>query len=208
MKITPKIKSRVKPTKPYLLCLFVCIIYSCFFQSLAHANETDHSAVSNTTIPQKHNHIYKAALDGSAEAQYQIGLLFEYGRDVEQDDFIAANWYEKSAAQAFSDAQYRLAILYDNGWGKPTNKEKAFELYESAAENGHELAQHDVAIMYFKGIGVNRNPLQAYKWLRIAVLSGSPLMQKHLTMIAQDLFPEEIKVAESLAKEWMEGTSI
>lgn len=84
----------------------------------------------------------------------------------------------------------------------------AFKLYEFSADNGHELAQHNVAIMYFDGVGINKNPLQAYKWLRIAVLRGSALMQKHLSMIALEMSSDDIKMAEYLANEWIDHSSI
>lgn len=202
------IKSIFRNLNIHSLCFLALLLSACLIGSLAYANEKYNHLINDTSIPHEHVPLYRAALEGSAEAQFELGLLFEYGRDVNQDDSIAADWYEMAAAQQFSNAQYRLAILFDNGWGIEADQKKAFTLYESAAQNGHELAQHDVAIMYFEGAGVNKNPLQAYKWLRIAVLSGSALMQKHLNIVALELSPHEIKVAENLANEWFENFSI
>lgn len=203
----------------------VGILFGCIVSTLAYAGDklTDSSDLTpsdltpsnqasndlthvDTPIPQKHAAVYDAAKNGSAEAQFELGLLFEYGRDVNQDDARALKWYKKSAAQEFSNAQYRLAVLSDNGWGTPLDKEKAFKLYESAAENGHELAQHDVAIMYFEGEGVTKNRIQAYKWLKIAIANGSELMQKHLNMVMLEMSSDEIGVAEHLANEWVESS--
>jgi len=190
------------------LGFLLCLSCACIVESRVFANDADKLTISDTPIPQRYEQEYQAAIAGSAEAQFQIGLLFEYGRGVNQDDSIATKWYEKSAAQGFSNAQYRLAVLYENGWGKAADKKLAFKFYKSAAENGHELAQHDLAIMYFNGAGVEKNHVHAYKWLRVAVLSGSALMEKHLNMVALEMSPEEIEIAEYLAKIWIERSSI
>jgi len=189
-------------------CFLFCLIQGCIVGSLVYANETDNPVVSHAAIPKIYKQLHGAAINGSAEAQFQLGLIFEYGRGVNQDDSVATSWYEKSAAQGFTDAQYRLAVLSDNGWGKAPNKEVAFKHYKNAAENGHELAQHDLAIMYFKGAGTDKNLLQAYKWLKIAVLNGNALMQKHLSLVAQEMSAVEIQIAENLANSWMERFSV
>jgi len=176
------------------MCFFVCTAFS-----LA-ASADDASA----DIPLIHQALYDSASSGSAASQYELGVMFEYGRGVEQDDAKAVFWYEKSAAQFFTDALYRLAILSDNGWGTPSDKEQALGLYTAAAERGHVLAQHDLAIMYFQGADAPKSVMQAYKWLKIAVASGEPLMEKHLRMVAESMSADEIGVAEYLAEEWIE----
>jgi len=132
-----------------------------------------------------------------------VGLLYEYGKSVDQDDAIALSWYEKSALQNHSGAQYRLAVMLDNGWGSVTDKPRAFKLYEAAANRGHELAQYDLAIMYFNGVGTNKDRVQAYKWLKIAVLNGSPLMQKHLARVADEMSADEVAAGDQLAQEYI-----
>ncbi len=181
------------------LCMIFVPLIAYFATTVATAEGSSHSTQEQ---------LHRSALNGSAASQYEYGLLFEYGRGVDQDDSIAAYWYEKSAAQEYSNAQYRLAILCDNGWGKPPNKKRALELYTAAAHSGNEMAQHDLGIMYFQGAGTAKSLLQAYKWLKIAVLSGNPLMDKHLKLVANEMSTDEIAVAEYLAIEWIEDSSI
>jgi len=179
-------------------------IFAVFFNpSVLIANNVDgtKTTASNKTVSEKH--LQNLAYSGSATAQYELGLKFEFGRGVIQNDTIALNWYEKSAAQHLPDALYRLAMFYDNGWGVEANKENAFQLYKSAAEKGHILAQHDVAIMYFQGSGTPMSLVEACKWIKIAVASGNPLMEKHLKLIKKEMSQREIEVAENRAKEWM-----
>jgi len=165
---------------------------------------TAHPAASNTVVTSEvHKQLLQAAMNGSASAQYELGLIFEYGTGVSQDDTVAIYWYAKSAEQKYTDAQYRSAVLYENGWGVKPDKTVAFDLYKLAASAGHELAQHDLAIMYFQGSGTSRNLVQAYKWLKIAVINGSTLMQKHLAMVSLEMSLDEIALANQLADHWM-----
>lgn len=173
-----------------------------FTSSLATADSTSLGNIEDA-VSAEVAALHQSALNGSAQSQFEMGQLFEYGRDVQQNDANAAYWYEKSAAQNFAHAQYRLAILHDYGWGGEINKEKAFVLYKAAAENGIELAQHDLAIAYLQGSGVKKNLLQAYKWLKIADLNGNPLMLKHLKLVAAGMSLEEIEAANNLAALWI-----
>jgi len=190
------------------MLLLIWVFVGFVFSSIAMAGGDGNSQRSDTNNSLPPNQLYNLASNGSASAQYELGLLYEYGRGVNQDDTIALFWYEKSAAQKYTSALYRLAILYDNGWGPLVDKEKALNLYAAAAEKGHSLAQHDLAILYFQGTDAPKNLLQAYKWLNIAVKSGNPLMQKHLSLGANEMSVDEIEVAEYLAEEWIEQSGM
>ncbi len=183
--------------------LLFCAIVSWCVASVVNASEPDGSPMKPAQSTDRHRQVHNHTLVNSAVSQFELGLKFEYGRGVDQDDSKAVFWYERSAAQGNSNAQYRLAVLVDNGWGHPVDKTKAFSLYRAAAERGHELAQHDLAIMYFQGATGDRDVVQAYMWLKIANLSGNQLMHKHLSMVSREMSADQIKVAESLAKSWV-----
>ncbi len=189
-----------------LACSVLFLLLTCIKVNSVYAQGLINTEDTKSAVLTEHEQMLQSALNGSASAQFETGLLFEYGRGVVQDDSIAAYWYEKSAAQGNNEAQYRLAVFYDNGWGKQQDKKGALELYMSAAENGNEMAQHDLGIMYFQGAGTPKSLLQAYKWMKIAVLSGNPLMDKHLSLIAMEMSTDEIEVAEYLAIEWIESS--
>ena len=57
----------------------------------------------------------KGAKQGDADAQYNLGYMYENGDGVEGDYVIAAEWYEKAAAQGHAKAQNNLAFLYRKG---------------------------------------------------------------------------------------------
>ena len=50
-------------------------------------------------------------------AQFNLGVLYNDGRGVQQDYAAAALWYRKAADQGHAGAQCNLAILYNHGTG-------------------------------------------------------------------------------------------
>jgi len=141
---------------------------------------------------------------GEATAQYDLGVMYEYGRGVAQDDVAAAHWYRKAAMQGVDVAQYRLAVMLENGWGVPKSHAEAATWYRSAAEQGHALAQHDLAFMYLAGTGVPQDYVRAYMWLDIAVALGSSVMVKHLKVVADEMTAVQIEKARDMARVWLE----
>ena len=56
----------------------------------------------------------RAAEQGLATAQYNLGGMYDLGRGVSQDGEQAAKWYIKAADRGHVKAQYRLAVMFDN----------------------------------------------------------------------------------------------
>ena len=54
----------------------------------------------------------KAAEQGHAEAQYQLGYAYQHGIGVERDDDEAEKWYNKAAENGNSDAMEAVDRLY------------------------------------------------------------------------------------------------
>ncbi|MBE6534364.1 MAG: sel1 repeat family protein, partial [Ruminococcaceae bacterium] len=61
--------------------------------------------------------LQKAAEEGDAEAQKNLGKRYYYGDGVEQDYVKAFEWTEKAANQGHTIAQYNLGVMYENGDG-------------------------------------------------------------------------------------------
>ena len=59
------------------------------------------------------------AKQGNANAQYNLGVLYDKGQGVPQNYWLARKWYEKAAAQGDAEAQFNLGFLYANGQGVP-----------------------------------------------------------------------------------------
>ncbi|TAH01778.1 MAG: sel1 repeat family protein, partial [Sphingobacteriales bacterium] len=84
----------------------------------------------------------KAAEQGYARAQYNLGLMYEEGIGVLQDKKEAISWYFKAAEQGVADAQYNLGIMYTKGEGVLQDKKEAVNWYRKAAEQGNAKAQY------------------------------------------------------------------
>ena len=57
----------------------------------------------------------KAADQGDAVAQSNLGTLYLYGRGVTQDDTEALMWFRKAADQGDAVAEFLLGNQYANG---------------------------------------------------------------------------------------------
>ena len=89
------------------------------------------------------------AEQGNAVAQYNLGVMYENGRGVPQDDKTAVKWYRLSAEQGDAGAQSNLGVMYGNGQGVPQDDKTAVKWHRLAAEQGdasHAAAPGDVAL--------------------------------------------------------------
>ena len=82
----------------------------------------------------------KAADQGYAAAQYDLGFSYNLGLGVSQDYTEAVKWYRKAAEQGFADAQYNLGCCYGLGQGVPQDYAEAVKWFRKAAEQGHGSA--------------------------------------------------------------------
>ena len=57
------------------------------------------------------------ALKGDADAQHNLGVMYNYGQGVAQNYTEAVKWYKLAAAQGDAAAQFNLALKYDDGQG-------------------------------------------------------------------------------------------
>src|SRR5690606_11387574 len=73
------------------------------------------------------------ALGGNAEAQNNVGEIFQKGLGTEPDYAMAAQWYEKASAQGYKRARINLGYLYEQGLGVERDLPKALNLYREAS---------------------------------------------------------------------------
>src|SRR5438874_13835835 len=52
---------------------------------------------------------------GDAQAQFDLGFMYDEGKSVERDSTEATKWYRKAAEQGFAKAQLNLAAMYESG---------------------------------------------------------------------------------------------
>ncbi len=84
----------------------------------------------------------KAAEQGYADAQYNLGHMYDKGEGVTQDYAKAMGWYRKAAA----DAQHNLGVMYGNGQGVPQDYAQAHMWYNLAASKFPPGEDRDAAV--------------------------------------------------------------
>ena len=109
---------------------------------------------------------------GNAEAQYRVGLMYEYGKGFPQDKVQAVNWLRKSATQGHIQAQVEIAVILATGDGVSQDDKQAVEWFRKAAEQGNVIAQYNLGLLYAKGQGIARDDAQAIAWFRKSADQG------------------------------------
>ena len=185
------------------LLLVIAVFFSFSLSASAQDFETGMDALKRHDFEEALREWQPLAALGHANAQYQIGNLYEYGRGIPQSDVEAVKKYTSAANKGHAAAQYRLGILYDNGWGVTQNDFEAVQWYKMAAELGHDYAQFDLALMYAHGTGAQQDYVQAYMWMSMAIAQGNDHMVKHRVTIAKDMTQAQIARAQRLSLEKM-----
>jgi hypothetical protein len=83
----------------------------------------------------------RAASQGLANAQYQLGRLYERGEGVPRDDAAAARWHQEAARQGEVAAQTSLGLMYRDGRGVPQDEALAYAWLSLAAEAASEAME-------------------------------------------------------------------
>ena len=83
----------------------------------------------------------RAAEQGAAAAQFNLGGLYYYGEGVPQDYGEAVRWYRLAADQGHAGAQASLGVMYAGGWGVPQDDIAAHMWTNLAAAQGDENAR-------------------------------------------------------------------
>lgn len=117
-------------------------------------------------------HLMRAAKKGDARAQSALGLMYQEGLGIEQDDKKAGKWFKKAAEQGRADAQTFLGMLYCQGRGVEKDFTIARKWFEKAAIAGNVDAQTFLGNLYYKGIGVAKDDIKAGYWLQKAAIAG------------------------------------
>ena len=108
------------------------------------------------------------ANQGSAEAQFWLGAMYEHGQGVAHDYREARHWVRLAAEQGNALAQTFLGIAYGEGRGVIQDYREALKWTRLAAEQGQAAAQLYLGFMYKEGIGVAQDYQHAYMWSDIA----------------------------------------
>ena len=113
------------------------------------------------------------AQKGEAKAQNELGLRFERGWGVRQDDTEAIHWFHSSAERGDADGQFNLGRIYSRPHAERSARpgEAMYWLRRAVAQD-HAKALGYLGNMHAYGIGVRKDLAKAADWYRRAAERG------------------------------------
>ncbi len=78
------------------------------------------------------------AVQGDAEAQYQLATMYENGEGTAKDYRQALRWHRQSAGQGFLPAKYELGVMIALGIGTVAQQEDGVIMLTKAANQGFD----------------------------------------------------------------------
>lgn len=145
------------------------------------------------------------AEQGIAEAQLDVGMMYQSAPFVVHDNKKAEHWYRAAANQGVTNAQYSLGHMYATGDGVPQDYAEAAKWLLKAADQGDPMSQLGIALMYDHGDGVPQNFEEAYFWVNLAATNQVPTASAYRDSLIQKLTPDQLTSAQRRAKDWKPG---
>lgn len=123
------------------------------------------------------------ARGGNAEASYHLGMLYNNGAGVAQDNERALALFRASAEGGDPLGAYKLGCYYAGQFGViEPDEDQALRYKLVAAEAGYSLAQLDVAILYY----LRGSYGEALRWFEAAGRQGEPQALYNLSVMYRD----------------------
>jgi TPR repeat protein/antitoxin component YwqK of YwqJK toxin-antitoxin module len=166
----------------------------------------------------------QSAEQGNADAQHNLGVVYDNGIGVPQDYLLAHMWFNLSASNGNEDAIEKRNIVEKKM--TPSQVEKAQEMTlwkkekilgekhglsegedsvdgnEQLAEQGNADAQNDLGFMYDNGIGVPQDYLLAHMWFNLSASNGNEDAIEKRNKVEKKMTPEQIEKAQEMARNW------
>ena len=145
------------------------------------------------------------AEQGNSGAQYNLGLMYDNGRGVPENDKTAVKWFTKAAEQGHAKAQGSLGVMYTLGQGVPLNYNQAFKWLIKAAEQGDARAQYNVGLGYEFGKGPLTNYVRAYMWYNLGDYNGEHKGAEGKARIVKVMTKDDISKAQDMSSRCLES---
>jgi len=128
-------------------------------------------AYNNANYKDAFIHYRKAAERGVADAQNNLGELYQGHPGVPQDLQQALKWYRLAAEQGNIKAMTHLSLMFEMGRGVPQDINESIKWLRLAAYTD-DSAQFRLGSIYHWGLGVPKDIDEAVKWYKLAAAQG------------------------------------
>ena len=109
---------------------------------------------------------------GNADAQYNLGFMYENGIGLKKSDYWAFLWTNKAAQLGQTNAQFALGNMYRTGAGIVKDSKQTVKWFKEAGGKGHASAQFNLGAMYINGDAVDKSLKDAKYWIALANKNG------------------------------------
>lgn len=164
--------------KNIILMMLSLVLFGCGYFEKQASNTKPICAidVSDQSVKQ----LIQCAKNGEVISQYNLGVKYRDGLDVQQDFEQGFYWTQRAAAQGLAEAEANLSWFYETGFGVSKNPEQAFLWAEKAAKKKIPLAINNLGSYYQKGLGTAINLEKGAAYFRQAAEEGLSLAQVNL----------------------------
>lgn len=128
--------------------------------------------------------LQRSADNGNADAQWELGLMYEFENHVAKDEAKALELYRQSADAGSPIGMYMVAHCYQHGIVVEEDHAASDSLYGKAFDELMRLApQEDIYVLnfvgsaYFWGDGVKADREKAFGYYLISAQKGNPETQ-------------------------------
>lgn len=136
------------------------------------------------------------AIQGDADAQFNLGQAYKLGRGVTQDLAQAAEWFRQAANQGHLQGEDNLGlVLYEL-----SRKDEALPWLERSASRGEPRAQYVLAAELFNGERISRDWPRAYALMKRASDAGLQRASAALVQMDQHIPLEQRQQGIALAE--------
>ena len=137
---------QVKFIKDHLKMKLFFLLSVLFLATPSFGNDFEEAldAIHGTDYDKALKKLMPLALQGHPAAQYNLGVMHEWGNGVPQNNVKALKWYRLSAEQSHKDAQNNLGAMYSKGEGVEQNFIKALKWFVISGENGSEEGRKNI----------------------------------------------------------------
>jgi TPR repeat protein len=197
--------------KSFIRSVFLSALFAILVNSSAVAGfDEGIAAYQANNMPLAYKEFLAAAEEGHSDSQFNVGLMYERGIGIGQDEKEAIVWYRKSAMQGNALAQFNLAVLYEHGRGTAVDFAQANEWYRKASAQGDPLAIGNLGMLYLRGQGVEENTIAGLALLLVsATMDPSP--QNHAKQniaSTRGLTTDMIAAAQTLSNEMSDAENV
>jgi hypothetical protein len=173
----------------------VIAVFALFFGLVIVAHSADLrkglEAYENGNFKRALNEFRQLAEQGLSLAKYNLGVMYDNGHGVNEDDEVAFRWFTAAAENGVSEAWFNLGEMYRSGEGVEADLSKAIKWLERAALSGDTDAYYSLGLA-FEAQNVDESFSKALSWYLVGAEAGHALSQYGLANLYANGFGVDV----------------